>query len=81
MKKNFWLAGIIAIATLSLTSFISCSSEAGPQGGTPSAIKASIDNIVVFASYNGNEKGFRGKVSGSSITIDLPANIDSWTDS
>lgn len=81
MKKNFWLAGIIAIATLSLTSFISCSSEAGPQGGTPSAIKASIDNIEVFASYNGNEKGFRGKVSGSSITIDLPANIDSWTDS
>ena len=81
MKKNFWLAGIIAIATLSLTSFISCSSEAGPQGGTPSVIKASIDNIVVFASYNGNEKGFRGKVSGSSITIDLPANIDSWSDS
>lgn len=81
MKKNFWLAGIIAIATLSLTSFISCSSEAGPQGGTPSAIKASINNIEVFASYNGNEKGFRGTVSGSSITIDLPANIDSWTDS
>lgn len=79
MKKNFWLAGIIAIAILSLTSFISCSSEAGPQGGTPSAIKASINNIEVFASYNGSEKGFRGTVSGSSITRDLPANIDSWS--
>lgn len=82
MKKNFWLVGIIAIATLSLTSFISCSSEVGPQGGTPSATyKATINNIDVLASYNGNVERFRGNVSGSSITIDLPANIDSWNDS
>ena len=79
MKKNVLLAGIIASIALCLGSFMSCSSEAGPQGGTPSAIKASIDNIEVFASYNGSEKGFKGTVSGSSITIDLPANIDSWS--
>lgn len=81
MKKNVLLAGIIASIALSLGSFISCSIEAGPQGGTPSAIKAYIDNIKVFASFNGSEECFRGTVSGSSITIDLPANIDSWTDS
>lgn len=82
MKKNVLLAGIIASIALSLGSFMSCSSEAGPQGENSSTTyKASIDNIEVFASYNGSEKGFRGTVSGSSITIDLPANIDSWTDS
>ena len=82
MKKNVLLAGIIAFIAMSLGSFMSCSNEAGPQGGSSSTTyKATIDNIEVFASYNGNEKGFRGKVSGSSITIDLPANIDSWTDS
>lgn len=81
MKKNVLLAGIIASIALCLGSFMSCSNAAGPQGGTPSAIKASINNIKVFASYNGSEKGFKGTVSGSSITIDLPANIDSWTDS
>lgn len=82
MKKNVLLAGIIASIALSLGSFMSCSSEAGPQGENSSTTyKASIDNIEVFASYNGSEKGFRGTVSGSFITIDLPANIDSWTDS
>lgn len=82
MKKNVLLAGIIASIALSLGSFMSCSSEAGPQGENSSTTyKASIDNIEVFASYNGSEKGFRGTVSSSSITIDLPANIDSWTDS
>src|SRR5574344_250247 len=82
MKKNDLLAGIIASIVLSLGSFMSCSNAAGPQGGNSSTTyKASIDNIEVFASYNGSEKGFRGTVSGSSITIDLPANIDSWTDS
>lgn len=82
MKKNVLLAGIIASIALSLGSFMSCSNAAGPQGGNSSTTyKASIDNIEVFASYNGSEKGFRGTVSGSSITIDLPANIDSWTDS
>lgn len=81
MKKNVLLAGIIASIALSLGSFMSCSSEAGPQGESSSTTyKATIDNIEVFASYNGSEKGFRGTVSGSSITIDLPANIDSWSD-
>lgn len=82
MKKKFLLAGIIASIALSLGSFMSCSSEAGPQRGSSSTTyKATIDNIEVFASYNGSEKSFRGTVSDSSITIDLPANIDSWTDS
>lgn len=80
MKKNVLLAGIIASIALSLGSFMSCSSEAGPQGENSSTTyKASINNIEVFASYNGSEEGFRGTVSGSSITIDLPANIDSWS--
>ena len=81
MKKNVLLAGIIASIALSLGSFMSCSNVAGPQGGSSSTTnKASINSIEVFASYNGSTESFRGKVSGSSITIDLPANIDSWTD-
>lgn len=38
-----------------------------------------MDNFRVFATYQGTEESFSGSVSGSSVTIDLPANIDSWT--
>lgn len=78
MKKNVKVIGIVVSIGLILSSLTSCSSEVVEPGGV--TFKACINSIEISAKYNGNTRLFRGSISGSTITLNLPSNIDTWTD-
>ena len=75
MKKMIKIIGVIVSIALVLGSFVSCGSRV-----VPNVYNAGMSKLEVHATYNGIEEVFRGTVSGTSITIDLPGNIDSWDD-
>lgn len=78
MKKNVKAIGIVFSIGLILCSLTSCSREVVEWEGE--TFEASINSIEVSASYNGIREHFIGSIRDSSITLNLPSNIDSWTD-
>ena len=77
MKKINTITGVIVFVVLQLVVFLSCSNDSvidpAYDGGA-----APLYELQVTATCNEGIAVFKGSISGTSIIIDLPSNIDSW---